>query len=280
MKTTFSICSLIILLNLLSYSYSDTLSVKLESHPFTSALAGDIRLTCQNGLDVIRAPLHAEMKDYLLTASLIGATAVCAMLDPQVYNIARSHQSRHKDVFFKPGEIYGFSLTTIGVGAGLYTGGLGFKNSWFRETGREVLVTEALAGLTTSILKVGIGRSRPFMKKGPFKYSPFVLSDENFSFPSGHTTSAFALSTVLALRIKNPIATCALYALALLTVSQRIYSGNHWLSDCVMGAGIGTAMGSLIVHDSNRILNVENETWNVMPILNSSGVGMSVNVKL
>jgi hypothetical protein len=47
-----------------------------------------------------------------------------------------------------------------------------------------------------------------------------------------------------------------------------------------MGAGVGTAMGSFIVHDSNRIMKLKNETWNIISLLNPSGVGMAINVKL
>lgn len=63
------------------------------------------------------------------------------------------------------------------------------------------------------------------------------------SFPLGHTTMAFAFSSVLTSLISNPYATIGLYCLVVLTASQRMYSDQHWLSDVILGASIGTAVG-------------------------------------
>jgi len=65
------------------------------------------------------------------------------------------------------------------------------------------------------------------------------------SFPSGHTTSAFALATVLVLIFrKQKIAIPCLIGATLVAYS-RIYLAQHFLQDTIAGALIGTLFGML-----------------------------------
>lgn len=68
-------------------------------------------------------------------------------------------------------------------------------------------------------------------------------SSANNSFPSGHTTEAFANATFLfeEYKDKNIWIGIAGYAVASTTAYLRIYNNRHWLSDVVAGAGLGIA---------------------------------------
>ena len=68
-------------------------------------------------------------------------------------------------------------------------------------------------------------------------------SSSNNSFPSGHTTEAFANATFLyqEYKDKNIWIGIAGYAVASATAYLRIYNNRHWLSDVVAGAGVGIA---------------------------------------
>jgi membrane-associated phospholipid phosphatase len=135
-------------------------------------------------------------------------------------------------------EIYGLSLA-----GGLYAGGLVFGHEPTRTTGRMLFESVVLAGLANMTLKSVIGRSRPQTEEGPFRFRGFQTALERTSLPSGHSTVAFAVSSVLARRIDNPYATVGLYGMAALTAVSRIYHDNHWLSDTFLGAAIGTSVG-------------------------------------
>jgi membrane-associated phospholipid phosphatase len=61
------------------------------------------------------------------------------------------------------------------------------------------------------------------------------------SFPSGHTTSAFALFFSLALIMRRPGWDAACFALAALVALSRVYLAQHFLADTLAGAGLGVA---------------------------------------
>jgi membrane-associated phospholipid phosphatase len=62
------------------------------------------------------------------------------------------------------------------------------------------------------------------------------------SFPSGHTTSAFALATTIAIISKDKKIGLFCFILAALTGYSRIYLGQHFLEDVGFGSllGVGT----------------------------------------
>src|SRR3989304_2996195 len=96
----------------------------------------------------------------------------------------------------------------------VYFGGLVSGNDDIRVTGRMMGETLLLAGAPAATLQYGLGRSRPVSGRGAYKFNFFQWSNENQSLPSGHTTVAFAISTVLAKRIDRVWAGVPLYAAA------------------------------------------------------------------
>jgi membrane-associated phospholipid phosphatase len=67
------------------------------------------------------------------------------------------------------------------------------------------------------------------------------------SFPSGHTSNAFAAATTLYQRQGASIGIPAFAVAALVGVARVQADKHHWY-DCVAGAGIGMAAGFLITH--------------------------------
>jgi PAP2 superfamily len=78
----------------------------------------------------------------------------------------------------------------------------------------------------------------------PLKHVTNVIRPDgssNNSFPSGHTTTAFANAEFLRMEYKDvsPWYGIAGYALAATTGTLRVYNNRHWVSDVVAGAGFG-----------------------------------------
>lgn len=66
------------------------------------------------------------------------------------------------------------------------------------------------------------------------------------SFPSGHTLSAFALFTVVALSVKPLWLKYVCLLAAVLAGLSRIYLVQHFLEDVCMGALVGSALGYVV----------------------------------
>jgi undecaprenyl-diphosphatase len=106
----------------------------------------------------------------------------------------------------------------------------------------------AAAGLSSVLsvllfrwLKRFTGRRRPNQIE-PHCWATLLPPDQ-FSFPSGHTMTAFAVAVPLSLFY--PTFAVGLLFCALSIAMSRILLGMHFLSDVVAGALIGTGLGYL-----------------------------------
>jgi hypothetical protein len=118
----------------------------------------------------------------------------------------------------------------------------------------EIAQSAIYTGLTTQILKILFGRSRPYNNEGAFSFSPFNFSDDEWAFPSGHTSLGFSLSTVLSENSKSGFMKVVYYLPAFLTAYSRVYQDKHWLSDVFLGAVIGYTIGkwTVKIHEKNE----------------------------
>ena len=97
----------------------------------------------------------------------------------------------------------------------------------------------AFAGVSLFIgLKKLSGRKRP-CEIEPHCWARLLPPDQ-FSFPSGHTITAFAVA--VSLGAFYPIALALLLFSAVSVAASRILLGMHFLSDVVVGAVLGTAL--------------------------------------
>ncbi len=80
------------------------------------------------------------------------------------------------------------------------------------------------------------------------------------SFPSGHTTSAFAVFGIVALLYyKKPILGLVLFFFALLVGISRIYLVQHFLEDVYFGAILGTVIAMILFWLQAKIPYNENK---------------------
>ena len=90
-------------------------------------------------------------------------------------------------------------------------------------------------------LKQFTGRRRPCAIE-PHRWATLLPPDQ-FSFPSGHTMTAFAVA--ISLSLSYPSVTIGLLFCAFSIAASRILVGMHFLSDVVAGALIGALIGFL-----------------------------------
>jgi undecaprenyl-diphosphatase len=100
-----------------------------------------------------------------------------------------------------------------------------------------------LAGLVGVLVFKGLKRiSR---RQRPCQFEPHcwskVLPPDQFSFPSGHTMTAFAIALVVS--YFYPSLQTPMYFLAISIAVSRVVLGMHFLSDVLAGMLLGSALG-------------------------------------
>jgi membrane-associated phospholipid phosphatase len=234
------------------------------------------------GWDFLRSPLSYDKKDFILSGLIIGATALSFSVDNPVRNSIRLTRSNSMDNFTDIGEKFGNPKYGSWLSGILYVGGHVIGDKELRLTGMMLAETIFLNGLVTQVLKSSFGRARPFLNEGngEIDFLEFEFEDESNSLPSGHTSTAFAIATVLSQRIDNFYASAALYSLASITAYQRIYAEKHWISDTILGAAIGTLVGLQVVklHSERDKANFNSMEINIIPYYQSGSVGVGASV--
>jgi membrane-associated phospholipid phosphatase len=114
-----------------------------------------------------------------------------------------------------------------------------------RDNSLQTLLSVGIGVVASQAMKSAFNRTRP-----QYKYSSeiFSLSKANTkSFPSGHTTMAFATATTLTLEYKKWYIAVPAYAWATGVAYSRMYEGKHYPSDVLAGAVLG-AGSALLSH--------------------------------
>jgi len=139
--------------------------------------------------------------------------------------------------------------------------------------GNALVIAEAvaLAGSANQIVKLMVGRERPFVHALPPDQKPLTASpsDNNLSFYSGHTSFAFALavSTGTVASIRRYRWAPAIWGVGLAGAAAvgylRIAADKHYLTDVVTGAAAGGAFGFVVPYEFHR--RSEIVTWAPAP---------------
>jgi hypothetical protein len=202
-----------------------------------------------------------------------GATlfiGVMTIADPPIQRFALRLRNEHpgfqkvsKFITDFGGPYEGYTLGALG----LY--GLIFKNQKMKTT--TLLASQAYitGAAVETVVKFLTGRTRPSAYdpngvatptfKGPFSSNrDYTGAKTTTSFPSGHTTVAFAAATVYAMEYKNkPWVPVLCYTSASLIGISRITENKHWTTDVLVGAALGYLSGRQVVNNYHRYATVK-----------------------
>jgi hypothetical protein len=158
-------------------------------------------------------------------------------------------------------------LPVVGVFAASLLG----TNTRFQDAAFTSMESLVYAGIITGGLKMVFGRLRPESGAGSYRLDPF---SGNSSFPSGHTTAAFAIVTPWVLYYRNG-ATYALFVLSTSTAVARIARDKHWPTDVLAGSAIGFFTARFL---SNRHLadRSGSPAITMSPVVDYNGSGVSI----
>ncbi len=209
---------------------------------------------------VMTSPLRWGQDDLVLFATLSASTFALMLTDTDLQESIQENRIHTIDQISKWTDRYTKRVTNLTIG-GLYFSGLILQDQRAKETALLCFESVALAEGITKGLKHLIGRSRPFGNKGAFNFNPLKVPPPYYSlsFPSGHATTAFALSSVLAEQYQNWWVKLIAYSFALVVSWARVNNNAYFLSDVFWGGIIGISVGRCLVkfHEKDGWLNWE-----------------------
>lgn len=231
----------------------------------------------QSAADSVRDTTHSQKqapffthRDVVMAGLFAGATLLAAPFDKRAAqelqnpgtqaNRVLKNVSTGVEAIASPGAYV--------IGGALYAAGRLGRYDRVADLGLHGTEAVFFAQSMTWVLKGTVGRSRPFMTdaKDPddFHLGKGFSSGDWTSFPSGHTSTAFAAAAAVTNEttrwwphstwIVGPL----MYGGATAVGLSRMYHNKHWASDVALGAAIGTFSGRKVVqyqhgHKGNRL---------------------------
>ncbi len=199
---------------------------------------------------IATGPFHWKKKEWKIAGSVVVIGVALYIFDDEIRNFFQSNQNNTFDFASK------YIFEPLGSGVypaillgGYYVYGLSAKNIKARQIALGGTQAFLMASVSAQILKNVFHRHRPYQDNPPNPYlweGPFS-GWEYTSFPSGHTTAAFAVATLMASVYKDkPWVGVLSYGLATGVGLSRIYDNMHWSSDVFIAAALGFAVGKTV----------------------------------
>jgi len=141
----------------------------------------------------------------------------------------------------------GSGIAALGLGLVLFLAGQ-------RLAANEFILGTLTLWIVVELVKALVRRSRPFIRVTQTRVVGYRAAGR--SFPSGHTSQAFFMATLLASHFQaGTWVALLLYIMALLVGITRMYVGAHYPRDVLAGAILGSAWGLLAVLVNGYVLN-------------------------
>lgn len=211
-------------------------------------------------------PFHMKGKDWKKLGEFAIVAGVLGFADEPVQKEALRLRTNSPSLVNISNYVTNFGGIYEAVGLVAF-GGYGFIFKQDKMQTTALLATQAYltAGAVESVTKYLTGRTRPSFYPasteaeprflGPFSKTAKTASGRASysSFPSGHTTVAFAAATVFSLEYENvPIVPIIAYSSATLIGLSRIMENKHWTTDVFVGAALGYLTGRQVVNNYHR----------------------------
>jgi membrane-associated phospholipid phosphatase len=201
--------------------------------------------------------------DAFLAAGFVGLTIAMFPADKYVARHLRDQTTPTSRLVDRAAT--GFELVSspgaFVIGPALYVYGRYANHPGIEDLGWHGTEAAIVGSGVTGILKGLLGRSRPYVSADTnprdFTFGKGFSAESRTSFPSGHTTAAFAVAAAVTSEVHRmwPQYTWyvapVMYGGASLVGLSRVYHNVHWASDVVLGAGIGTFSGLKVVRYSH-----------------------------
>ena len=229
--------------------------------------------------DVLTSPVRWDGGDWLkLGISGAVVTGTVLGLDQPIREASQRSRTTSRDDVATYLEKFGAEYSWAVIGA-YALAGWGFDDSKSRRVVVDALAASLIApGIITTAVKYTVGRYRPSATDATWYAQPF---SGNVSMPSGHTAQAFALAAVISGHYDQTWVRVTSFFIAGCVGLARIHLNQHYASDVVVGALVGTAVGGTVVTLNERRRRGEDVRGGgarimVSPLLLQGGGGLQV----
>jgi undecaprenyl-diphosphatase len=146
-------------------------------------------------------------------------------------NSSQSHGACQQNI---SKSVYPLALATP---IAMFAVGLLNKDKKLQQQSYKVVGSLLINTAITQAMKYSINRQRPY-DTYPTIINPYTIENDA-SFPSGHTSTAFALATSMSIQYKKWYVVVPAFAWACSVGYSRMYLGEHYPTDVLAGAAIG-----------------------------------------
>jgi len=223
------------------------------------------------------SPLAWDRSDWITAGWVASGTGMFIAMDKEINSAFKNNRSIYTEKLMDIFEPFGNGAYTLPGLAAFYIFGHFNENEKAKRT--TLIATESflITGLYTTVLKYSFGRHRPRTGNSSTSFDGFTTNRNYNSFPSGHTSTAFAIATVVANQYeKTPYIKPISYGIATLTALSRINYEAHWASDVFFGAALGYFTSKTLLRLHN---NKKGQHFTIYPRADSRGGGIVLSKK-
>ncbi len=202
-----------------------------------------------NGVAIYSAPARWMTRDWITFGVVGGLTAGFYLTDGYINDMMLRNRNPFLNEVSVFAERFGNRDIVIPALAGLFITGYLADSPRLREIGLYSFESALFASVCYQVVQMLSQRKRPGEGREYDDWGGPSLNLRAMSFPSGHTTLAFSVMTVIArlFERESTIIPVAAYGIASLTALSRLYDNRHWASDVFLGASIGYFVASAVV---------------------------------
>lgn len=266
-------------------SHTETLRELAESEDIFKDSESDwdiIKSIPADAWALIKAPAGWGAKEWMIASGVVTITALMLQGDKKVKDFVLDNRNEFTEEVSYYAE-KGGNRELFGTLAATYVIGTVLKKPKLKRAMVLAFSSLLISGAITQGSKMLFARVRPNRTDDPFRfYGPGDKSSEYQSFPSGHTTAAFAVASSVASMYESKIIGILAYTAATLVGLSRIHDNKHWASDVIFGAAIGTATGLFITrkHKASSGNSFQLSPWVSETIKGKRSYGLWLTVPL
>lgn len=224
---------------------------------------------------ILTSPSRWESSDWMKASVIMAMTVGLYAYDQDIRDWVQDNRNDTTDKIAKTAKPFGDGMYTLPALGGFYLYGSVLEDEKAQTTALLSLESFAVSGMFIQVMKFTGHRHRPNSGDPPDTWDGPGFSISHLSFPSGHSSAAFSVATVIASEYDDIVLVPPLaYGIATLAALSRINDDAHWASDIFFGSAIGyfTAKAIFNLHNNSK----KDRNFAIIPIIDGPHAGLLI----